>query len=62
MPQISVSVLFWVAIVALAVFAIVRLTGSERRGGARAILDERLARGEIGDDEYRSRKALLAQR
>jgi putative membrane protein len=52
-------VLFW-GLLALVVVLVVRLgrTGSER-GGARRILDERYARGEIDDDEYRRRSDVI---
>ena len=46
--------------IALAVYLVVRLTRpSVKRTDARAILDERLARGEIDPEEYRSRLAVL---
>lgn len=54
------SVVFWVALVALAVFLVVRLSRPrERPSDAKAILDERFARGEIDAEEYRSRLDLL---
>jgi putative membrane protein len=49
-------VLFWGGIIALAVWAVSRLTGDrERRGEARSPLDiakERYARGEITKDQF----------
>lgn len=59
--MIGGSVLFWVAIVGLAIFAIARFAPRERGHGADAlaVLDERLARGEIDADEYRTRRALI---
>ena len=52
--------LFWAAVVALAAFAVVRLTrASESRDDARSILAQRLARGEISEEEFRSRLALV---
>lgn len=51
--------LFWVAIVGLVVFAIVRLTPRTARDDALAILKERLARGEISIDEYQSSRTLI---
>lgn len=52
--------IFWVALAAVVIFAIVRLgRPADRRGGPEAILDERLARGEIDAEEYRARRALL---
>jgi putative membrane protein len=54
------SILFWIVIVALIVFAFARLsTPRERDSDARAVLDERLARGDIDIDEYRTRRSLL---
>ena len=57
------SWLFWIALIALGVFAVVRFSQrpSERPGGAKAILDERLARGEITPEEYRERLELLTR-
>ena len=47
-----------VAVVAIAVWAVIYFTGSGRASGskdgqARQILDQRYARGEIGDEEYK---------
>jgi putative membrane protein len=67
--------LFWALVIAVVVW-LVRYTASERRasspGGvslnkpaartARDILDERYARGEISDEEYRTRREVLAGR
>jgi putative membrane protein len=55
------SYVFWIVLVALGLFVVVRLTraAESRGGGAKAILDERLARGEIDAEEYRSRLAVL---
>jgi putative membrane protein len=36
--------------------------GSSERAGAGEILDERFARGEISEDEYRERKRVLQDR
>ena len=52
------SYVFWFALIALGVFAIVRLSRSPR-SNARSILEERLARGEINDDEFRARLAVI---
>ncbi len=46
-----------VAVVAIAVWAVIYFTGSGRalgskHGQARQILDQRYARGEIGEEEY----------
>lgn len=67
--------LFWALVVAGVVW-LVRYTASERRTGgvsldkpaapptptARDILDERYARSEINDEEYRARRDTLAAR
>ena len=54
------SYLFWAAVLALGVFVVVRLTrASDTHSTARSILEERLARDEINEDEYRSRLTLL---
>jgi putative membrane protein len=56
------SVLFWIVVVALVVFAVARLASPRPRGDdALAVLDQRLARGEIDADEYRSRRTLLLE-
>lgn len=47
---------FWLVVIGLVVWAVGRLapTSSARGpGGARAVLDERYARGELDGDEYR---------
>jgi putative membrane protein len=56
----------WVLIVAIVALVVRALTASggssgsgERTIGAREILDERFARGEISEDEYRERKRVL---
>jgi putative membrane protein len=57
--------LFWVAILALAVYAVGHLFRASSRDGvprqrgssALCILEERYARGEIGRDEYLEKKA-----
>lgn len=54
------SVIFWILLVAVAIFAVVRLSPSRERGAdAVATLDQRLARGEIDVDEYTSRRNLI---
>ncbi len=47
-----------IALIAIAVWAVIYFTGSWRSQGpgevqARQILDQRYARGEIGDDDYK---------
>lgn len=53
-------VAFW-ALLAVAVVAVVRSTQSERPRGDEAtrLLDERFARGDIDEQEYRTRRELL---
>ena len=54
------SYVFWIAILGLAVFFVARVTRpAERSSNARAILEERLARGEINDEEFRTRLAVI---
>jgi putative membrane protein len=54
------SYLFWALVIGLAVFLVVRLVRpATPQSNARAILDERLARGEIDAEEYRTRLAIL---
>lgn len=49
-------VLFWLVVIAVVVWAILRLTPRRPYRGedARTILDRRLAAGEIDENEYRS--------
>lgn len=57
-------VVFWVAVIGLIVWAVARLapTGADRTTDpARRLLDERYARGEIDDDEYRQRRNELSR-
>ena len=54
------SYLFWIAIIALAAFALVRVTRTtDTRSSARSILEERFARGEINEEEFRARLGSL---
>ena len=56
------SYVFWFVLVAVGVFFLARLSQrTDTRRNARSILEERLARGEITDDEFRTRLALLAR-
>ncbi len=57
-------VLSWVAVVAIVVLLVRAFAGGSspsapRSDDPRAILDERFARGEISEEEYRARKAVL---
>jgi putative membrane protein len=55
--------LSWVVIIGLVVWAVTALSGRDARGNgppsARHILDERFARGEIDEEEYRRRRDQL---
>jgi putative membrane protein len=58
--------LFW-GLIAFAVVAVVRSLRSaphqtDTRSDAGRVLDERLARGEIDEEDYRKRRDLLARR
>ena len=52
-------VAFWVVVVALVIWALARLFPSQRGGAERAVLDRRLARGEIDVETYRLVRAEL---
>ena len=54
--------LFWAFVVGGIVWIMrgSRHATSPTSSGARQILDERFARGEIGEDEYRQRRSLLS--
>jgi putative membrane protein len=54
-------ILVWVAIIVLVVWLVGALVGNRRLRDkdARQILDERLAQGEIGQDEYEQLKKRL---
>ncbi len=57
--------LFWVFVIALIVWIVLALGGRQIRGddghsGAVRILEERLARGEIDAEEFRVRRAAIA--
>lgn len=56
----TLMMLAWVAIIAAAIWFLMR-TGAGVRGKSKAeqLLDERFARGELDQDEYRERKAEL---
>lgn len=61
-----VMLLFWVFLIAGIVWLVLTLGRSQARtgegtGSARRILEERLARGEIDVEEFRSRRAALEE-
>ena len=57
--------LFWVFAIAGIVWLVLALSRSQVRGGGESsalrILEERLARGEIEADEFRTRRAAIAE-
>lgn len=55
-----VMVAFWAVVVAAIVMVVRRPSGARRRD-ATDVLDERYARGEIDEDEYRRRRETLAR-
>jgi putative membrane protein len=56
-----IMLVFWGGLIALVVWA-VRRFGSSDQASALRILNERLARGEIDQQEYEQRKAALTRR
>lgn len=57
-------VVFWAVVIGLIVWAVARIAPTGPQGGgdsARTILDERYARGELDDDEYRHRRDELSR-
>ncbi len=57
--------LLWLVLGTIAVVAIFRFRGAWRRpvgASAEDVLSERYARGQIGEDEYRERLAVLKER
>lgn len=54
---------WWALIIGLIAWAVTRIapSGPQRGSDARAILDERYARGELDDDEYRRRRTELGR-
>lgn len=54
------SYVFWAVVIVVCVYAIARFARpADSHSGARSILENRLARGEINEDEFRSRLAIL---
>jgi putative membrane protein len=54
--------LFWLAVVVGLVFLFRRRWHTDHVRSGRAVLAERYARGEISEEEYRSRAAVLKER
>jgi putative membrane protein len=59
-PVVVTSVLFWGALIAVAVL-LARGSAASRPQAPAQVLADRLARGEIDEEEYRSRLALLRE-
>jgi len=55
-------VLFWGGLVALVIWAVLRLSRGRPPDSALGILNERFARGEIDQQEYEQRKTALQRR
>ena len=56
--------LFWLLLIGLGIWFVVRSSGSARAGrgaGAEEALRERYARGEISEEEFRSRMRVLRE-
>jgi putative membrane protein len=53
------GLLFWAGLIAFGVWAVRRFTERRPAGGARQILEERFARGEIDDEEFQRRLRTL---
>ena len=61
-PWGLVSPLFWLAVVAGLVVLFRRRWGTDHIRSGRAVLAERYARGEISEEEYRTRAAVLNEK
>jgi putative membrane protein len=53
------GLIFWVGLIAFGVWAVRRFTERRPAGGARQILEERFAKGEIDDEEFQRRLRAL---
>jgi putative membrane protein len=53
------AAIFWTLVTCLVIFAIRQAVSRNPRASAQAILAERFARGEISEQEYRDRLAVL---
>lgn len=65
MGHVLLMLLFWVFVIALIVWLVLALSGrqihgDDGHGAAMRILEERLARGEIDAEEFRVRRAAIA--
>ena len=61
-PWVLVFPLFWVAVVVGLALLFRRRWGTGHIRSGRAVLAERYARGEISEEEYRTRAAVLKER
>jgi putative membrane protein len=61
-PWLLLFPLFWLAVVVGLVLLFRRRWGTDHVRSGRAILAERYARGEINEEEYRARAAVLKER
>lgn len=59
---VAMMIVFWGAIVAIVYFAFRGRANDERRPSAREVLDERLAKGELSEEEYERKRAALEGR
>jgi putative membrane protein len=56
---VAMMIVFWGSIVAMVYFALRGRANDVRRPSARELLDERLAKGELSEEEYERRRAAL---
>jgi putative membrane protein len=56
-----VGLLFWGSLLAFGVWAVLRFTRRDSGHGARRVLEERFARGEIDAEEFHRRLQVLAE-
>ena len=61
-PWVLLFPLFWLAVIAGLVFLFRRRWGTDHLRSGRAVLAERYARGEITEEEYRTRAGVLNER
>jgi len=59
---VVMMIVFWGAIVAIVYLAFRGRANHEHRPGARELLDERLAKGELSEEEYQRKRAALESR
>lgn len=60
-PWVLLFPLFWVAVAAGLVLLFRRRRGCDHLRSGQAVLAERYARGEISEEEYRARAAVLSE-